>query len=64
MAIRRIILNQFGETKEVMLTPLKAIRVYCLTLCKLTAGEVNSCRDTYCPFYSFRHGQNPNKHSL
>lgn len=42
------------------MTPIQAIRKYCLDCSNGQASEVKHCGLTYCPLYPFRMGKNPN----
>lgn len=42
------------------MTPMKAIRAYCLDCSNGSAHEVKLCPMTECPLYAFRLGKNPN----
>ena len=50
------------------MTPLRAIRLHCLSCCGWTDGdrkplkEVRRCRDPECYLYPFRQGKNPSKY--
>ena len=47
-----------SESKK--LTPIKAIRAYCLDCSCGSAYEVRLCPIKDCPLYPFREGHNPN----
>jgi hypothetical protein len=42
------------------MTPLKAIKAYCLDCCNDNAREVTLCPSSNCPLYNFRKGRNMN----
>lgn len=42
------------------MTPLQAIRAYCLDCCYGSAHEVKMCTIPHCELYPFRFGHNPN----
>lgn len=42
------------------MTPIKAIRAFCLSCCGDNANEVKRCSSPNCPLFSFRLGHNPN----
>lgn len=42
-----------------MLTPVKAIRSYCITCGDGTAKEVRLCSHLACPLYPYRFGRRP-----
>ena len=43
------------------LTPVKAIRAYCLDCSGDSAHEVKLCPISECPLYKYRLGKNPNR---
>lgn len=43
------------------LTPVQAIKQYCLQCCLDSAREVSLCTVPDCPLYPFRKGKNPRK---
>jgi hypothetical protein len=44
-----------------MLTPMKAIRAYCLDCSNGSAQEVKRCEIRTCPLHRLRFGRNPNR---
>lgn len=48
------------KSSEKTVTPIKAIRAYCLDCSCGSANEVRLCPITGCPLYPFREGHNPN----
>ena len=50
--------NGFGKTREVALTPIKAIRWQCLHCMGFQAREVPLCTDPLCSLYPYRMGKN------
>ena len=46
------------------LTPLKAIRAYCLDCCLESAKEVKLCPAEGCSLHPFRMGHNPNRKGI
>jgi len=44
-----------------MLTPIKAIRAWCLDCSGFQPKEVRLCPHTDCPLYPYRFGKNPNR---
>jgi hypothetical protein len=61
MAIKHTIrVNGFGRTKEVSLTPIKAIRWQCLECMGFQSAEIPKCTALLCPLFPFRMG---NAHS-
>ncbi|MCP4255631.1 MAG: hypothetical protein GY775_19940 [Candidatus Scalindua sp.] len=59
--IRHVIKSKNGETKNVSLTPLKAIRHQCLECMGFSAFEVKRCSNTLCPLSPYRFGTNPER---
>jgi len=57
--IKHVIRSKDGGTKEVSLTPLKAIRYQCLECVCWSAYEVKSCTGKRCPLYPYRFGKVP-----
>jgi len=53
-----------GNTKEVSLTPLTAIRAQCLECMGWSYEEVKNCTSPLCPLYPFRLGNNPSRKGL
>lgn len=47
------------EETNVIKSPVKAIRAYCLGCCYGSANEVKLCPITNCELYPFRFGKNP-----
>ena len=41
-------------------SPLKAVRLHCLSCCNGSANEVRLCPSKACPLWPFRHGHRPN----
>lgn len=46
---------------ERRLTPLRAIRVWCLDCSHWQPKEIRQCPSTKCPLYPYRFGKNPNR---
>jgi len=46
------------------LTPLKAIRVYCIECSGGSLKEVRMCPHTNCTLYTYRFGKNPSRKGL
>ena len=42
------------------MTPIKAIRAFCLDCCGGSPSEVKQCVSQNCPLFAFRLGHNPN----
>jgi hypothetical protein len=49
-----------AETEVGHATPLKAVRLHCLSCCSGSANEVRLCPAKSCPLWPFRHGHRPN----
>lgn len=52
--------GQVKNSAERTLTPIKAIRAYCLGCSDGSASEVRLCPITDCELYPYREGHNPN----
>jgi hypothetical protein len=61
MAVAHKIRTKTGKTRKVSLTPLSAIRAFCLECVCWSRGEVKKCTDPLCPLYPFRSGKNPSR---
>lgn len=48
-----------GNTKTVRLTPLTAIRSFCLECLAWSSDEVEKCTAPLCPLFPFRSGKEP-----
>ncbi len=57
--IKHTIRSKDGGTKEVSLSPLKAIRLNCLECVCWSAQEVKYCTAKLCPLYTYRFGKVP-----
>ena len=44
---------------EDIVSPLKAIRAFCIDCCGGSASDVRDCTATSCPLKAFRFGKNP-----
>ena len=53
-----------GNTKIVRLTPLNAIRAFCLECVCWSSDEVKNCTNPLCPLYPFRFGKNPSRKGI
>ena len=62
--IEHTIRSKDGGTKEVSLTPLKAIRYQCLECLGWSASEVKNCTGKLCPLYPYRFGHNPERKGI
>jgi len=57
MAIKqKIRVDRKGKTKEVSLTPIKAIRFFCVECMGYQVLEISKCTAPLCPLFSFRMG--------
>jgi hypothetical protein len=43
------------------ITPLRAIRRYCITCCANSLSEVRKCKSDKCWLYPYRMGKNPDR---
>ena len=59
--MKRIIRSKGGGTKKVDLTPIKAIRAFCLECVGHQAGAVRTCADVLCPLWPYRMGTDPGR---
>ncbi len=59
--IKHTIRSKDGKTKEVVLSPLRAIRLNCLECVCWSASEVKNCTGKLCPLYPYRLGTNPER---
>jgi hypothetical protein len=50
--------NGSGMTKEVHLTPIRAIRYLCIECMNFQTTEVEKCTSPLCPLYPYRRGKN------
>ena len=57
MAIKHTIKNDKGELVEVNLSPIKAIRRFCLECMGYQQAEVPRCTAPNCPLFPFRMGE-------
>ena len=57
--IRHTIRSREGKTREVSLSPLRAIRLNCLECVCYSAYEVKHCTANFCPLFPFRLGKVP-----
>jgi hypothetical protein len=58
MSIEHKIKTRNGETRVVNLTPMKAIRQYCLQCLGFSAKEVRQCGEAPCALHPYRMGRN------
>jgi hypothetical protein len=59
MSIRHFIRTNKVGVKEVSLTPIRAIRLFCTECMGWNYSEVEKCPDTLCPLYPYRMRKNP-----
>jgi hypothetical protein len=59
MAIKHEIRTKAGKTKQVSLTPMKAIRAHCLECVGWSTPSVRNCASKLCPLYPYRLGRTP-----
>ncbi|MFC1532659.1 hypothetical protein ACFL7M_04755 [Thermodesulfobacteriota bacterium] len=64
MAVKHKIRTWENKTRDVKLTPLSAIRAFCLECVCWSPDEVRKCTDTLCPLYIFRFGKNPSRKGI
>ena len=50
--------------KDAKLSPLKAIRAYCIKCCSGSKAEVRKCVIPSCPLYSYRMGHDPHRKGI
>ncbi|MBT6047833.1 MAG: hypothetical protein HOG49_13575 [Candidatus Scalindua sp.] len=62
--IKHTIRSKDGGTREVSLTPIKAIRFQCLECMGFSAYEIKKCTDKSCPSYPYRLGTNPERKGI
>lgn len=59
--LKRIIRAKGGGTRKMDLTPIKAIRVFCLECVGHQTGAVRTCADELCPLWPYRMGTDPGR---
>lgn len=57
--INHEIRSKNGGTRKVFLSPLRAIRLYCLECVCYSPYEVKNCAGKLCPLFPFRFGKAP-----
>lgn len=57
MAVKHKIRDKKGALVEVNLTPIRAIRKFCVECMVFIADEIDSCIAQNCPLYPFRSGK-------
>jgi hypothetical protein len=58
MAIKHLIRDRGNSVKEVSLTPIKAIRLFCNECMGFQVQEIKDCTDTKCSLFPYRMGSN------
>lgn len=51
--------NGVGDTKNVNLTPMRAIRYQCVECMGFKPRLIEGCTSKLCPLYLYRNGKNP-----
>ncbi len=51
-------------TRTVKLSPLKALRAFCLECMQWSPSEVKDCASKLCPVFPYRSGRNPERKGL
>ena len=64
MAIKHKIRSKSGKIRSASLTPVGAIRAFCLECVGWQAQEVRECTDELCPLFPFRMGRNPSRQGI
>ncbi len=59
MPVKHTVKNRHGKLIEMNLTPVKAIRKYCVEQCCYSEKEVKHCTVESCALFPFRLGKNP-----
>ena len=62
--IKHTIKSKHGGTKEVYLSPLRAIRLNCLECVCWAPSEVKNCASKLCSLYPYRLGTNPERKGI
>ena len=62
--MKRIIRAKDGKTRRASLTPLKAIRAFCLECLGHSRSGVRSCGDPLCPLWPYRLGTDPGRERM
>ena len=63
-AVRTQYKNKPAYLKPIDLTPIKAIRYYCILCTKGDKALIRSCEDETCPLFPFRMGKHPDDYAL
>jgi hypothetical protein len=65
MAIKHTVRKDVnGGTKEVFLTPVKAIKNHCVECMGFNRHEVKSCTSSLCPLFPYRTGHNISRQGI
>lgn len=64
MPVRHEIKGKDGKFQSVALTPLSAIRAFCLECVCWQPSEVSKCTAIHCPLYHYRHGHDPSRRGI
>ena len=59
MSVKHTIRTKDGGRRDVVITPLRAIRLYCLECCGWQVREVRLCVANECPLWPYRMGRRP-----
>lgn len=62
--IKHLVRSKDGGTKEVSLSPLKAIRFNCLECMGFSASKVTRCSSPLCSLYPYRFGHNTEREGI
>ncbi len=61
MPVEHEVRNRTGGTRQVKLTPIKAIRYQCLECLGWSPTQVRYCTSEQCSLYPYRLGTNPSR---
>ena len=64
MPVRHEIFDKNRDLKTVEITPLSAIRVFCLECVGWQAAEVKRCPSIHCALYHYRLGHDPSRKGI
>ena len=56
--------TQVNASEITHLTPIQAIRAWCIECSGNSSFEANQCRNTDCPLHYFRFGKNPKRKGI
>lgn len=57
--LHKIRVNGKGKTEVVLMTPRRAIRLFCLECMGFNRLEIGNCSNPLCPLFPFRHDGRP-----